>query len=113
MTSIHRCLSSSLGNDGTTGLATAADHRRCSHRLMRAGEDQSEMQMTSYLRLARHRLDDGTRDLLGKDIAEHVAATDLDPSTNESILARIGSHALSRYLPGEILRALQVFSASG
>jgi hypothetical protein len=71
------------------------------------------MKMTSRLRLARHRLDDGTRDLLAKTIAENVTAADLDPDNHEGILARIGSHALSRYLPGEILQTLQVFTGSG
>jgi L-asparagine oxygenase len=67
----------------------------------------------SFIQLASHRLDDVTRDLLGKEIAERVAATELDPDAQEAILAGIGAHALSRYLPGEILNALNVFSATG
>jgi hypothetical protein len=69
--------------------------------------------MTGFLRLARHRLEDGTCDLLGKEIIERVAATELDSDANEAILAGIGAHALNRYLPGEILHGLQVFTATG
>lgn len=65
------------------------------------------------MRLARHRLDDGTRYLLGKEITERVAATELDSDENEAILAGIGAHPLNRYLPGEILHGLQVFTATG
>jgi L-asparagine oxygenase len=68
--------------------------------------------MTSSLRLAAHRLDDATRDLLAKELAEHVAASELDSDTDEAILAGVGAHALSRYLPGEILRGVEVFCAS-
>lgn len=69
--------------------------------------------MTSLTRFVRHHLDDGTRDLLGKEIAERVAIADLDSDAHQAILARIGRHALSRHLPGEILHTLQVFSATG
>jgi L-asparagine oxygenase len=69
--------------------------------------------MTSFLRLAAHRLDDATRDLLGKELAEHVAASELDSDADEAILAGVGAHALSRYLPREILRSVEVFCASG
>lgn len=68
--------------------------------------------MTAFMRLARHCLDDGTRDLLGKEIAEHVAVVTLDSDADEAILAGIGAHALQRYLPGQILHALGVFRAS-
>jgi hypothetical protein len=69
--------------------------------------------MTCLLRLAEHRLDDGTRDLLAKEVGERIAATELSPDADQAILAGIGEHALSRYLPGEILHALRVFSATG
>jgi L-asparagine oxygenase len=69
--------------------------------------------MISALRLARHRLDDRTRDLLGKEISERVATADLDSDAHEAILAGIGAHALSHYLPGEILQGLQLFSVTG
>ncbi len=69
--------------------------------------------MTSLTRLTSYRLDDATRDLLGKEITERVSASELEPDASEAILARIGAHALSRYLPGEILNALHVFAATG
>ncbi|MBS2962946.1 TauD/TfdA family dioxygenase [Actinocrinis puniceicyclus] len=69
--------------------------------------------MTSFLRLAAYRLDDVTRDLLGKELIERVAEHTLDSDADEAILAGIGAHALSRYLPGEILRGIQIFCASG
>jgi hypothetical protein len=69
--------------------------------------------MTGHIRLARHRLEDGTRDLIGKEIAERVRESHLDSDANEALLAGIGAFALSRYLPGEILNRLQVFSATG
>jgi hypothetical protein len=69
--------------------------------------------MTSLVRLTSGRLDDAIRDLLGKEIEERVATSNLDPDGQEAILASIGAHALSRYLPGEILNALRVFPATG
>ena len=68
---------------------------------------------TELIRVARHELEDGTRDLLGKEIAARVAAADLDSDTNEAILASIGAHALNEYLPGQILRALTLYPATG
>jgi L-asparagine oxygenase len=68
--------------------------------------------MSSPIRLVRHRLDDGTRDLLGKEIEDRVAAAGLDPDTNTAILMRIGAYVLRKILPGEILHALQVFPAT-
>jgi L-asparagine oxygenase len=69
--------------------------------------------MTCLLRLVEHRLDDGTRDLVAKEVAERVTRTRLDPDADQAILAGIGEHALSRYLPGEILEALRVFPVTG
>lgn len=69
--------------------------------------------MTYALRVARHRLDDRTRDILGKEIAEAVAAGELDSDADEAILAGIGAHALNNFLPGEILHSLKLFSATG
>lgn len=69
--------------------------------------------MTRFVRLASHHLDDGTRDLLGKEIAERVAPTELDSDADEAILASIGAHALMRYLPGEVLHGLAVFPSTG
>ena len=68
--------------------------------------------MTTSIRFAKHRLDNGIRDLLGKELAERVVATELDSDADEAILAGIGVHVLKRYLPGEILHSLQVFSAT-
>lgn len=69
--------------------------------------------MTCALRVARHRLDDRTRDILGKEIAEAVANGGLDSDTDEAILSGIGAHALNNFLPGEILHSLKLFSATG
>jgi hypothetical protein len=69
--------------------------------------------MTAFMRLAHYCLDDGTRDLLGKELTEHVAVVTLDSDSDEAILASIGAHALQRYLPGEILHAIGVFRAAG
>ena len=66
----------------------------------------------TFTQLASHRLDDVTRDLLGKEIAERVCASELEPDPHEAILAGIGAAALRRYLPGEILHALDVFPAT-
>ncbi|MDG4767454.1 TauD/TfdA family dioxygenase [Solwaraspora sp. WMMD406] len=67
----------------------------------------------NLLRVAVLTLDGGTRDLLDKEIGERVSASALDPDTDEAILAHIGAHALSRYLPGEVLHALQTFTHTG
>ncbi|HKT02291.1 MAG TPA: TauD/TfdA family dioxygenase [Rugosimonospora sp.] len=69
--------------------------------------------MRSPVRLVRHRLDDGTRDLLGKEIEDRVAEANLDPDADTAILTRIGAHALQRLLPGEVLQALRVFPDTG
>lgn len=69
--------------------------------------------MTCALRVARHCLDDRTRDILGKEIAEAVATGGLDSDADEAILASIGAHALNNFLPGEILHSLKLFSATG
>lgn len=69
--------------------------------------------MTRFIRLASFALEDGTRDLLGQEIADHVRDSRLDSDEDEAILAGIGAHALKRYLPGEVLHALQVFPATG
>ncbi|GAA3015860.1 TauD/TfdA family dioxygenase [Streptosporangium longisporum] len=68
--------------------------------------------MTSSIRLTHHRLEDGTRDLLGKEITERVTAAELEPDADEAILARIGAQALSRYLAGEILHGIHMFSVT-
>lgn len=69
--------------------------------------------MTCTLRVARHRLDDRTRDIVGKEVAEAVVTGRLDSDKDEAILAGIGAHALNHHLPGEILNALKLFSATG
>ncbi len=69
--------------------------------------------MTSQLRLSRLRLDDGTRDLLGKELAERIAAAELDSDGDEAILGGVGAYTLGRFLQGETLQALQVFCATG
>lgn len=69
--------------------------------------------MTRFMRLASFGLEDGTRDTLGKEIAERVIDSQLDSDADEAILASIGAHALQRYLPGQVLHALAVFSATG
>jgi L-asparagine oxygenase len=68
--------------------------------------------MSNFLRLVARRLDDPTRDLLGKELTEYVAASELDSDADQTILAGVGARAIRRYLPGEILRDLEVFSAS-
>ncbi|HEX2417999.1 MAG TPA: TauD/TfdA family dioxygenase [Micromonosporaceae bacterium] len=68
--------------------------------------------MTANVRIVCHRLDNGVRDLLGKEIVERIAVTELDSDADEAILAGIGAHSLRRYLPGEILDALRVFTAT-
>jgi L-asparagine oxygenase len=67
----------------------------------------------TLLRPASYRLEDGTRDLLGQEISDRVGRGKLDSDADQAILAGIGSHALNQYLPGAILRGLQVFTASG
>jgi L-asparagine oxygenase len=69
--------------------------------------------MTTLMRIVRYCLDDGTRDLLGKEINERVVTATLDSNDDQAILAGIGAYALQRYLPGEILHGLQVFRAAG
>lgn len=68
--------------------------------------------MTSLLQLARHHIDDSVRDLLGKEISERVSETRLDSDLDDTILAGIGAYALRRHLPGDVLRAVQVFTAA-
>jgi L-asparagine oxygenase len=70
-------------------------------------------QVTSSIRQATHRLDQTTRDLLGKEVAERVAAAQLHPDEQAPILARIGAYALVRHLPGQVLRRLQAFTSTG
>jgi hypothetical protein len=65
------------------------------------------------IRFISRRLDDGTRDLIGKEIGERITDASLDPDTDAAILARIGAHALRRQLPGEILDLLRVFPQTG
>lgn len=69
--------------------------------------------MTSLLKIARYRIEDSVRDLLGKEIAVRVEETSLDSDLDDTILAGIGSYALRRYLPGDVLHGIQVFAASG
>lgn len=69
--------------------------------------------MTAAIQVARHRLDDRTREILGKELSERVAVGDLDSDTNEAILAGIGAHALSCQLPGTVLQALRRFVENG
>ena len=69
--------------------------------------------MKSQLRLTEVHIDESARDLMGKEIAERVARRDLDSDEQTAILARIGSHALRRYLPGEVRDHLTVFTATG
>lgn len=69
--------------------------------------------MTVFCRIGRYHIDDGVRDLLAKEVTERVSATRLDSDLDDAILAGIGAHALRRYLPGEILRALDAFTAAG
>jgi len=69
--------------------------------------------ITSLLRVVRYDVDDSTRDLLGKEVAERLDTAALGSDSGEAILASIGAHALSRYLPGRILQALRVFTATG
>ncbi|MBB1257985.1 TauD/TfdA family dioxygenase [Streptomyces sp. OF8] len=59
------------------------------------------------------RLDDGTRDVVGKEIAERTASSVLDSDDNEAILANIGAHVLRNHLPGQILAALESFPVTG
>jgi hypothetical protein len=68
--------------------------------------------MAPNVRIAHHRLDNGVRDLLGKELAERIAASELDSDADEAILSGIGAHSLRRYLPGEILDVLRVFTAT-
>ncbi|MBT2383373.1 TauD/TfdA family dioxygenase [Streptomyces sp. ISL-11] len=69
--------------------------------------------MTGGIRLSQYRLDDGTRDVLGKEISARVAATELDSDADEAILATIGAHALGNLLPGQVLHELEIFSVAG
>jgi hypothetical protein len=69
--------------------------------------------MSAHIRLHEHRLDDGIRDLLGKEIAARLSAADFDPDHDAAILARIGAHALERLLPPEILTTVKDFTGSG
>jgi hypothetical protein len=67
----------------------------------------------TFCRLIKHHIDDAVRDLLTKEIEARVSVTRLDSDVDNVILANIGSHALRRHLPGEILRAIEVFTATG
>ncbi|GLU49803.1 TauD/TfdA family dioxygenase [Nocardiopsis ansamitocini] len=69
--------------------------------------------MANFRRIGRYRLENSVRDLLGKEIAERVSLTRLDSDIDDTILAGIGAHALRRYLPGEVLHGLDVFTAAG
>lgn len=69
--------------------------------------------MTRALRVARHHLDDRTRDLLDKELTAAVSDNSLDSDAHEAILAGIGAHALQTHLPGEILQALAFYPATG
>jgi hypothetical protein len=69
--------------------------------------------MNNLCRLATYQIDGSIRDLIGKEIAERVSVTHLDSDSDDGILAGIGAHALFRYLPGEVLRGIQSFTASG
>ncbi|MFE3552441.1 TauD/TfdA family dioxygenase [Streptomyces kronopolitis] len=69
--------------------------------------------MTSLLQLTRFHVEDSARELLGKEISERVSETRLDSDLDDAILARIGAYALRRYLPGETLHGIQVFTAGG
>lgn len=64
-------------------------------------------------RIARFRVEDRVRDLLGEQVTEQVSESRLDSDVDDAILANIGAHALRRHLPGEILQAMEVFTASG
>ncbi|MEU8520554.1 TauD/TfdA family dioxygenase [Streptomyces sp. NBC_01216] len=65
------------------------------------------------LRLAHFRLDDGTRDVVGKEIAERTGGSVLDSDDNQAILSGIGAYVLRRHLPGQILDALGAFRVDG
>lgn len=69
--------------------------------------------MTLFRRIDRYELEDSVRDLLAKEITERVSTSPLDSDADDTILAGIGAHALRRYLPGEVLHGLEVFSHSG
>lgn len=69
--------------------------------------------MSEHIRLHEHRLDDGTRDLLGKEIAQRLSAAVFDPDRDAAILARIGAYALEKLLPAELLSAVRGFTRSG
>lgn len=69
--------------------------------------------MTSFRRIGRYRIEDGVRDLLGKEFFERVSVTRLDSDIDDTILAGIGAHALRRYLPGEVLHGIDAFTATG
>ncbi|MEW2160061.1 TauD/TfdA family dioxygenase [Streptomyces sp. NPDC007189] len=69
--------------------------------------------MSERIRLHEHRLDDGIRDLLGKEVAERLSAADFDPDRDTVILARIGAYALGKLLPPELLAAVRDFTGSG
>ena len=69
--------------------------------------------MSGGIRLAAYRLDDGTREVLGKEISERVAMTVLDSDADEAILANIGAHVMRNSLSGQVLHALEMFSVGG
>ncbi|BAJ28716.1 MULTISPECIES: TauD/TfdA family dioxygenase [Kitasatospora] len=65
------------------------------------------------LRITHHRLDDGVRDVIAKEIAERTSASVLDSDDNQAILSGIGAHVLRRHLPGQVLDALDAFRLDG
>lgn len=69
--------------------------------------------MTNFRRILRYQIEDGVRDILGKEIAERVSKSSLDSDIDDTILAGIGAHALRRYLPGEVLHGIDLFTDSG
>jgi len=69
--------------------------------------------MPNPMRVLENRLDDDTRDLLGKDLSGRVAGRVLDSDADAAILGRIGAYALRNALPGRVLDSLQGFAISG
>ncbi|MCJ0868787.1 TauD/TfdA family dioxygenase [Streptomyces sp. AP-93] len=72
----------------------------------------TEESASDALRITRFRLDDGTRDVLGKEIGARTHSSVLDSDDNQAILSSIGAYVLRQHLPGQILDALESFRVS-
>ncbi|MCX5398296.1 TauD/TfdA family dioxygenase [Streptomyces sp. NBC_00102] len=80
---------------------------------VRQDDDATTPAAPSRLRLVRLRLDDGTRDLVLKELTARLVESVLDSDDDEAVLAHIGAYVLRSHLPGQLLDSLRLFPATG